>query len=97
MEFTLHYQPPLEFHGVSTKVISAGDIQTSSHDGNIPLGGTNYPPISAEPGIFTGFHDIYDALFEARHGRGPLDPAPVIGHEAISTPFGGIAPPLVRE
>ena len=27
----------------SPKVISAGDIQTSSHDGNIPSGGTNYP------------------------------------------------------
>ena len=65
----------------------------SSHDGNIPLGGTNYPPISAEPGIYTGLHDDYDTLFEARHGRGALDPTPVIGHEVISTPFGGIAPP----
>ena len=27
----------------SPKGISAGDIQTSSCDGNIPLGGTNYP------------------------------------------------------
>ena len=27
----------------SPKVISVGDIQTSSCDGNIPLGGTNYP------------------------------------------------------
>ena len=51
------------------------------------------PPISAEPGIYTGLHDDYDTLFEARHGRGALYPAPVIGHEAISTPFGGIAPP----
>ena len=76
----------------SPKVISVGDIQTSSHDGNIPLGGTNYPPISAEPGIYTGLHDDYDTLFEARHGRGALDPAPVTGHEAISAPFGGIAP-----
>ena len=77
----------------SPKAISAGDIQTSSRDGNIPLGGTIYPPISAEPGIYTGLHDDYDTLFEARHGRGALDPAPVIGHEVISTPFGGIAPP----
>ena len=30
-------------------------------------------------------------MFEARHDRGALDPTPVIGHEAISTPFGGIA------
>ena len=27
----------------SPKAISVGDIQTSSHGGNIPLGGTNYP------------------------------------------------------
>ena len=65
----------------------------SSHDGNIPLGGTNYPPIGAEPGIYTGLHDDYDTLFEARQGRGALDPAPVTGHEAISALFGGIAPP----
>ena len=77
----------------SPKVISVRDIQTSSCDGNIPLGGTYYAPISAEPGIYTGLHDDYDTLFEARHGRGALDPAPVIGCEAISTPFEGIAPP----
>ena len=41
-----------------------GDIQMSSHDGNIPSGGTNCPPISAEPGIYTGLHDDYDTLFE---------------------------------
>ena len=27
----------------SPKVISVGDIQMSSRDGNIPSGGTNYP------------------------------------------------------
>ena len=64
----------------------------SSCDGNIPLGGTNYPPIGAEPGIYTGLHDDYDTLFEARHGRGALDPAPVTSQEVVSTPFGGIAP-----
>ena len=57
------------------------------------MGGTNYHPIGAEPGIYTGLHDDYDTLFEARHGRGALDPAHVTDHEAISTPFGGIAPP----
>ena len=31
--------------------------------------------------------------FEARHGRGALDPAPVTGYEVISIPFGGMAPP----
>ena len=39
-------------------------------------------------------HDDYDTLFEARHGRGALDPTPVIGREAISAPFGGIASSL---
>ena len=77
----------------SPKAISVGDIQMSSHDGNIQLGGTNYPPIGTEPGIYTGLHDDYDTLFEARHGRAALDPVPVTGHEVISTPFGGIAPP----
>ena len=77
----------------SPKVISVGDIQTSCCDGNIPLGGTNYPPISTEPGIYTGLNDDYDTLFEARHGRGALDLAPVTGHEAMSVPFVGIAPP----
>ena len=51
------------------------------------------PPIGAEPGIFTGLHDDYDTFFEARHGRGALDPAPVTGWEVVSTPFGGMAPP----
>ena len=58
----------------SPKAIFVGGIQTLSHDGNIPLGGTNYPPIAAEPGIYTGLHDDYDTLFEARHGRGAMDP-----------------------
>ena len=58
----------------SPKAISVGDIQTSSHDGNIPLGGTSYPPVGAEPAIYTGLHDDYDTLFEARHGRGALGP-----------------------
>ena len=39
-------------------------------DGNIPSGGTNYPPIGVESGIYTRLHDDYDTLFEARHGRG---------------------------
>ena len=32
-------------------------------------------------------------LFEARHGRGALDPAPMTSREVISTTFGGITPP----
>ena len=77
----------------SPKAISVGDIQMSFHDGNISLGGTNYPPIGAEPGLYTGLHDDYDTLFKASHGRGALDPTPVTGCEVMSAPFGGIAPP----
>ena len=69
-----------------------GGVQTSSRDGNIPLGGTNYPPIDAVPGIYTGLHGDYDTLFEARHGRGALDPAPVTSQEVVSTSSGGITP-----
>ena len=77
----------------SPKSIFAGGVQMTSHDGNIPLGGTNYLPIGTEPGIHTGLHDDYDTLFKARHGRGALDPAPVTGWEMVSISFGGIAPP----
>ena len=76
----------------SPKAIFAGGVQMSSHDGNVPLGGINYPPVAAEPGIYTGLHDDYDTLFEARHGRGALDPAPVTSQEVVSTSFGGITP-----
>ena len=36
---------------------------------------------------------IMDTLFEARHGRGALDPTPVTSQDVASTPLGGIAPP----
>ena len=76
----------------SPKTIFAGGVQMSSHDGNIPLGGINYPTVAAEPGIYTGLHDDYDTLFEARHGRGALDPAPMTSREVISITSGGITP-----
>ena len=65
----------------------------SSCDGNVPLGGINYPPVAAGPGICTGLHDGCGTLFRAGHGRGALDPAPVTSQEVVSTPFGGVAPP----
>ena len=77
----------------SPKAIFAGGVQMSSYNGNVPLGGINYPPAAAEPGIYTGLHNDYDTLFEARHGRGALDPAPVTSQEVVSTSFGGITPP----
>ena len=76
----------------SQKAIFVGSVQTSSRDGNIPLGGTDYPPIAAESGIYTGLHDDYDTLFKARHGRGALDPAYVTSWEVVSTASGGITP-----
>ena len=76
----------------SPKAIFVGGIQTSSYDGNVPLGGINYPPVAAKPGIYTGLHDDYDTLFKTRHGRGALDPAPVTSQEVVSTSFGGITP-----
>ena len=76
----------------SPKAIFVGSVQMSSRDGNVPLGGVNYPHVAAEPGIYTGLHDDYDTLFEARHGRGALDPAPVTSQEVVSTSFGGITP-----
>ena len=77
----------------SPKAIFAGGVQMSSHDGNVPLGGINYPPVAVEPGIYTGLHDDYDTLFKARHDRGALDPAPVTSWEVVFTSFGGITPP----
>ena len=76
----------------SPKAIFVGGVQMSSHDGNVPLGGINYPPVAAEQGIYTGLHDDYDTLFEARHGRGALDPARVTSREVVSTSSGGITP-----
>ena len=76
----------------SPKAIFVGGVQTSSHDGNVPLGCTNYPHMAEEPGIYTGLHDGYDTLFKARHGKGALDPAPVTSWEVVSTTSGGITP-----
>ena len=74
------------------KAIFVGDVQMSPHNGTVPLGGINYPPTAAEPGIYTGLNDDYDTLFGARHGRGALDPAPVTSREVVSTSSGGMTP-----
>ena len=76
----------------SPKAIFAGDVQMSPHNGTVPLGGINYPPVAAEPGIYTGIYDDYDTLFEARHGRQALDPALVTSRERVSTSSRGINP-----
>ena len=76
----------------SPEAIYMRGVQMSPHNGIIPSGGINYPLVAAEPGIYTGLHDDYDTLFEARHGRGTLDPAPVTNREVVSTSSGGITP-----
>ena len=48
--------------------------------------------MATEPSTCTGLNDDYDTLFEARHGRGALDPVPVTGREVVSTSSGGITP-----
>ena len=48
----------------SPKAIFVEGVQMSSHDGNVPSGGINYPPVAAEPGNYTGLHDDYDTLFK---------------------------------
>ena len=76
----------------SPRAICAGGVQMSPHNGIIPSGIINYPPVAAEPDIYTGLQDDYDTLFEPRHGRGALDPAPVISREVVSISSGGITP-----
>ena len=71
----------------SLRAIFAGGVQMSSQDGNVPSGGINYPLMAAEPGIYTGLHDDYDTLFEARHGRGALDPTPVTSQDVVLLPL----------
>ena len=53
----------------------------------IPPGGIEYHPVVSEPdglSTYTGL-DVYDTLFEARHGRGALDHMPRKNGEAIVT------------
>ena len=76
----------------SPKAIFAGGVPMSPHNGTVPLGGISYSPVAIEPVIYTRLHDDYDTLFEVRHGRGALDPAPVANREAVSTSSGGMTP-----
>ena len=61
----------------------------------INIGGIDYHSEITETdrvSTFTGLND-YDTLFAARHGRGALDPAPRVGEQLTTTPF-GISPPI---
>ena len=60
----------------------------------LPSGGIEHHPAVSEPdrlSTYTGL-DIYDTLFEVRHGRGAIDNMPKTGEEAIATSSIGIPP-----
>ena len=62
-------------------------IDPSEHTGN--KGGAEYQlEITETDGMstFTGLDD-YDALFAAKHGRGALDPVPIVGDQVLTTPL----------
>ena len=57
-------------------------------------GGIGYHPVVSEidrVSTYTGL-DYPDTLFEARHGRGPLDQAPRTSEQMITTSSVGITP-----
>ena len=59
---------------------------------NVSLGGIKYHPLATEPDTYTGLADDYDTLFEARHGRGALDPVPMTNREMVTTSSIGTTP-----
>ena len=59
-------------------------------------GGTDYHPEIPETdkvSTYTGLDD-YDTLFAARHGRGALDPVPIVSDQMIMMTSLGIPPPV---
>ena len=56
------------------------------------MGGIKYHPLATEADTYTGLADDYDTLFEARHGRGALDPAPMTNREMVTTSSIGTTP-----
>ena len=69
-----------------------GGIQTPPHAASVSSGGIKYHPLATEPDTYTGLADDYDTLFEARHGRGALDPVPMTNREMITTSSIGTTP-----
>ena len=69
----------------SQRVVFLGDMQMSPCAVNVSLGGIKYHPLATEPDTYTGLADDYDTLFEARHGRGALDPVPLTNREMVTT------------
>ena len=69
----------------SQRVVFLADMQMAPHAVNVSLGGIKYHPLATEPDTYTGLADDYDTLFEARHGRGALDPVPMTNREMVTT------------
>ena len=69
----------------SQRVVFFGGIQTSPCIADVSSGGIKYHPLATEPDTYTGLADDYDTLFEARHGRGALDPVPMTNREMVTT------------
>ena len=76
----------------SQRVVSLGGIQKSPHAANVSSGGIKYHPLGTEPDTYTGLADDYDTLFEARHGRGALDPVSMTNREMVTTSSIGTTP-----
>ena len=74
--------------GSQEDVYTTPYIEPSEH--TINIGGTDYHSEITETdkvSTFTGLDD-YDTLFAARHGRGALDPVPIIGNQMFTTTLG---------
>ena len=80
------------FSDTSQRAVFLGGIQMSSCAANVSSGGIKYHPLATEPDTYTGLADDYDTLFEARHGRGALDPMPMTSREMVTTSSIGTTP-----
>ena len=67
--------------GSQEEIYATSYIDSSVH--TINIGGTDYHSVVTEMdrvSTYTGLDD-YDTLFAARHGRGALDPVPIVGEQ----------------
>ena len=76
----------------SQGVVFPGGIQLTPCAVNVSPGGIKYHPLATELGTYTGLADDYDTLFETRHGRGALDPAPMTNREMVTASSIGTTP-----
>ena len=82
------------FEGSQEGVYATAYVDPSEH--TINIGGTDYHSEITETdrvSTFTGLDD-YGTFFAARHGRGALDPVPIVSEQIITTTSLGIPPPI---